>query len=414
MIFIGIDWAEDSHDSCVLGDDGDTIEYGPVSDDLAGVTRLHELFAGLVEDQSDVVIGIETDQGLFVRALVEAGYQVHAINPLAADRYRDRHHVSGAKSDPADAKMLADLVRTDRHNHRLIAEDSTLVRSIKALARAHQSLIWSRTRTSNQLRAVLQSFYPAAVVAFKDLTSHDAVGVLATAPTPTLGLALSRSKLKAALKRGGRQRYLDRRADEIAPILRAAQLDVPADLETANGDIVTALVDVIVTYNRQIGELETKLTDRFETHPDAEIVRSQPGVGVVLGARELGEFGDDPARYRDVKSRRNTAGTSPITITSGKRRIVQARYATNDRLLDAFMQQAFCSLLWSEGARAYYDTKYAAHQDHNKALRSLANRLVGILHGCLKTRTLYNEEIAWAAHNTDHDEDKREEIAEAA
>ena len=109
------------------------------------IGRFHELVAGFADDPGEVVVGIETDRGLWVHALVAAGYQVYAINPLAVARYRDRHNVAGAKSDPGDAKVLADLVRTDRHNHRPIAGDSPDVEAIRVLARGHQNLIWART-----------------------------------------------------------------------------------------------------------------------------------------------------------------------------------------------------------------------------------------------------------------------------
>jgi transposase len=136
--------------------------------------------------------------GSKLRALTAAEYQVFAINPLAAARYRDRHHVSGAKSDPSDAKMLADLVRTDRHNHRPIAGDTSAVEAVKVLARAHQNLIWARTRHTNSLRSALREYYPAALEAFEDLTDRDALAILGRAPTPAdarrLSLAALRSK----------------------------------------------------------------------------------------------------------------------------------------------------------------------------------------------------------------------------
>jgi transposase len=133
---------------------------------LTGIRQLHELVA---EEPEEAVIGIETDRGLWVGALTAAGYQVYAINPLAVAHYRDRHHVWGAKSDASDAKLLADLVRTARHNHRSIAGDSPDAEAIKVLARAHQSLIWTRTRHTNALRSALREYYPAALVAFEDL-----------------------------------------------------------------------------------------------------------------------------------------------------------------------------------------------------------------------------------------------------
>ena len=156
MIFVGDDWAEDHHDVYLMDEAGKRLAARRLSEGLAGISQLHELIAERAEDPGQVVIGIETDRGLWVGALVGAGYQVLAINPLAVARYRDRHHVSGAKSDASDAKLLADLVRTDRHNHRPIAGDSADAEAIKVLARAHQSLIWSRTRHTNALRSALR------------------------------------------------------------------------------------------------------------------------------------------------------------------------------------------------------------------------------------------------------------------
>jgi hypothetical protein len=123
---------------------------------------------------------------------------------------------------------------------------------------------------------------------------------------------------------------------------------------------------------------------------------SQPGPGPVLGARVPGEFGDDPHRYASGKARKNYAGTSPITRASGKKKTVMARFIHNDRLIDALMAQALSALGGSPGARAFYDVQRAAGVEHNAALHTLANRLVGILHGCLKTRTTYDESTAWS------------------
>src|ERR1700730_10562057 len=146
MIFVGDDWAEGHHDVWVMNQDGQRLAAEQIPEGHAGVARMHSLLATYAEEPEQVVVGIETDHGLWVEALAAAGYQVYAINPLAASRYRERHGVSGAKSDPGDAKVLADLVRTDRHNHRPVAGDSELAEAIKVLARAHQSMIWSRTR----------------------------------------------------------------------------------------------------------------------------------------------------------------------------------------------------------------------------------------------------------------------------
>jgi transposase len=399
MIFVGDDWAEDHHDVCVIDEAGGRLGWRRLPEGLTGIRQLHDLIGAHAEQPDQVVVGIETDRGLWVQALVAAGYEVFAINPLAVARYRDRHHVSGAKSDVSDAKLLADLVRTDRHNHRPLAGDSVEVEAIKVLARAHQSLIWARGRHTNALRSALREYYPAALAAFEDLSHGDALGVLGRAPTPAQGARLNLAAIQSALKRGGRQRYIAVRAREIQAALRTEQLTAPAAVATAFAATTGATVAIIAELNRQIDELETSLATHFETHPDADIYLSLPGLGVVLGARVLGEFGDDPNRYTDAKSRKNYAGTSPLTRASGKKHTVIARYIRNNRLYDAIDQWAFCALSTSPGARAFYDQRIAAKDGHHQALRTLGNRLVGILHGCLHHHTPYDEHTAWA-HRT--------------
>jgi len=302
MIFVGDDWAEDHHDVYVMDADGARLASRRLPEGLAGIRGFHELVAAHVEEPGQVVIGIETDRGLWVQALGAAGYQVFAVNPLAVARYRDRHQVSGAKSDAGDAKLLADLVRTDRHNHRPLAGDSPDVEAIKVLARAHQNLIWSRTQHTNRLRSALREYYPAALVAFEDLAHGDALGVLGRAPSPEQGAHLSQTAIQSALKRGGRQRNIAARAREIRAALGTEQLAAPARVTAAFAATTRATVGIIAELNRQISELETTLANHFETHPDADIYLSQPGLGVVLGARVLGEFGDDPNRYTDASA----------------------------------------------------------------------------------------------------------------
>ena len=396
MIFVGDDWSEDHHDVCLMDQAGKRLASRRLPEGLTGIRQLHELIAEHAEEPDQVVIGIETDRGLWAGALAAAGYQVFAVNPLAVARYRDRHHVSGGKSDASDAKLLADLVRTDRPNHRPIAGDSLDAEAIKVLARAHQSLIWARTRHTNAMRSALREYYPAALLAFEDLAHGDALGVLGRAPTPEQGAHLDLPAIQSALKRGGRKRNIAARARQIRAALRSEQLAAPAPVAAAFGATTRAAVGIIAELNRQIAELETSLAEHFETHPDADIYRSLPGLGVVLGARVLGEFGDDPNRYTDAKSRRNYAGTSPLTVASGKKRAVLARHVRNRRLYDAIDQWAFCAISLSPGARTFYDHHRAAGDLHHQALRALGNRLVGILHGCLRHHTAYDEHKAWA------------------
>jgi transposase len=397
-LFVGDDWAEDHHDVEVMDASGRVLAKARLPEGVAGMARLHELIGrqlGEDLDQADVVIGIETDRGPWVAALVAAGYTVFPVNPLQASRYRERHGVSGAKSDGADSHMLADMVRTDSHQLRPAAGDSADAEGIKVVARTHKTLIWDRTRHVQRLRHQLREYFPAALAAFEDLDAPDALELLARAPDPARAAKLTRAQVSAALKRARRRTIADK-TDAILAALRSEQLGQPAALTAAYAAAARSLIAVITALNEQVKALQGQVEAHFGQHPDAEIYLSQPGMGAILGARVPGEFGDDPGRYTDGKARKNYAATSPITRASGKKKAVMARFIHNDRLIDALMGQAQSALNASPGARAFYDALRARGVEHNDALRRLANRLVGILHGCLKTRTLYDEATAWS------------------
>jgi transposase len=397
-LFAGDDWAEDHHDVEVMDGAGKVLARRRLPEGVAGIAQLHELIGRHLSEDADaaeVIVGIETDRGPWVAALIAAGYTVFPVNPLQASRYRERHGVSGAKSDGGDAHMLADMVRTDSHQLRPAAGDSPEAEGIKVLARAHKTLIWERTRQVQRLRHQLREYFPAALEAFEDLDAPDTLDLLGKAPDPARAAKLTRAQVSAALKRARRRNITDRTTAVLAA-LRGEQLGQPPALTAAYAATARSLIAVIVTLNEQVNGLQGQVEENFGQHPDAEIYRSQPGMGAILGARVLGEFGDDPHRYADGKARRNYAATSPITRASGKKKVVTARFVHNDRLVDALNLQAFASLNASPGARACYDGLRVRGMEHNDALRRLANRLVGILHGCLKTRTLYDEDTAWS------------------
>ncbi|HEU4913229.1 MAG TPA: IS110 family transposase [Actinomycetes bacterium] len=403
MLFVGDDWAEDHHDVEIVDPVGQLLARRRVEEGAAGLAALHALIAdhlGPDAEPDQVLVGIETDRGPWVQALLAAGYVVYAVNPLQAARYRERHGTSGAKSDPGDAHVLAELVRLDREHHRPVAGDSTVAEHVKVVARAHQSMIWSRQRQTNTLRSMLREYYPGALAAFDDLAGRDALAVLALAPTPAAGRRLRVARVEKALRVAGRQRNLSATAQRIVAALRTEQLEAHPGVVDAYAASVTALVAVIAELARQCEVLRGEVQAGFGRHPDVEIYRSQPGLGDVLGARVLAEFGDDPHRYADARARKNYSGMAPVTRASGKTRVVLARHARNRRLADALYQQAFAALNTSPGARAYYDAHRARGNTHHQALRTLANRLVGILHGCLRHRHLYDETTAW--HPTDN------------
>ncbi|MBE1610085.1 IS110 family transposase [Actinopolymorpha pittospori] len=414
MLFVGDDWAEDHHDIELMDASGRRLARARLPEGVAGMARLHALIGEQLGEDADetaeqVVIGIETDKGPWVQALIAAGYRVCAVNPLQASRYRERYGMSGAKSDGADAHMLADMVRTDSHQLRPVAGDSAEAAAIKVVSRAHKSMIWERTRHMQRLRHALRDYFPAALEAFEELTTPDALELLAKAPDPASAAKLTLTQIRTALKRARRRGDIDTKAGKIQAALRAEHLGQPAVVAQAYATTIRAATAVLATLNEQIKTLQGQVEQHFGQHPDAEIVLSQPGLGPILGARVLAEFGDDQHRYTSAKARKNYAGTSPITRASGKKKVVAARYVHNDRLIDALLSQVVPAMTASPGARALYDELRARGTDHFAACRHVANRLVGILHGCLKTRTLYNEETAWA-----HRSAKPEEAAVAA
>jgi Transposase IS116/IS110/IS902 family/Transposase len=355
-LFAGDDWAEDHHDVEVMDEAGKVLAKRRLPEGVTGITQLHELIGWyLPEDAADaeVMTGIETDRGPWVH-----------------------------------------MVRTDSHQLRPAAGDSPQAGGIKVLARTHKTLIWERSRAVQRLRHQLREYFPAALEAFEDLDAPDALELLGKAPEPARAARLTRAQVSAALKRA-RRRNIPDKAAAIMAALRSEQLSQPAALTAAYAATVRALISVITVLNEQVKTLQGQVEEHFGQHPDAEIYLSQPGMGAILGARVLAESGDDPGRYRDGKARRNYAATSPITRASGKKKVVAARFIHNDRLVDALNAQAFAALNGSPGARALYDSLRARGIEHNDALRRLANRLVGILHGCLKTRTLYDKATAW-------------------
>ena len=309
MLFIGNDWAEAHHDIELVDGAGQRLARRRLPEGVDGLAALHALVADHLEEDAEVdqvVVGIETDRGPWVQALIAAGYTVYAVNPLQVARYRERHGTSGAKSDPGDAHVLAELVRLDRAHHRPVSGDSEVAEHVKVLARTHQSMIWSRQRQANALRSMLREFYPAALAAFgDDLASPGALAILSIAPSPEAGRRLSQAKIAAALRRAGRQRGIEALAERIQAALRAPQLEAHPGVVGAYTAAVRSLIAVITELVTQTEVLRAEVEAGFGRHPDAEIYLSQPGLGPVLGARVLAEFGDDPHRYADPKARKN-------------------------------------------------------------------------------------------------------------
>ncbi len=398
MIFVGIDWSEEFHEVELQAGSGRVLKRLKLRADLAGLTRLQEVITDEAEEPSQVVVAIEASHGLLVNALVASGYRVYDINPLTAARARQGESPAGSKSDARDAHLLANLVRTKRQDLRPLAGDSEQAQAVHIRARSHVRAIRHQQRLRNQLRSALAKFFPGALPLLGDEPEElrDALAVLTLAANPVQARRLSLNKLRASLARHGRQRNLDAKAAQIQEQLRQPQPELSsAKVLSAHSDEVSYLVRSLVQVRSEVALLEEQLAQDFEEHPDAEIILSLPGLGVVLGARVLGESGDDPTCYANAKARKNYAGNAPITRRSGKWEARNRRVARNRWLADATFLWARSALSASPGARRYYDQLRARNKTDNVALRALANRLVGILHGCLRTRYLYDESIAW-------------------
>ncbi|MFD9115248.1 IS110 family transposase, partial [Streptomyces bottropensis] len=343
-------------------------------------------------------------RGLLVAVLRTGKRKVFAINPMAAARYRDRHSVSRKKSDPGDALVLANILRTDIHAHRPLPDDSDLGRVIAVLARAQQDATWNRQQISNQLRSLLREYYPAALDAFATWTNGlcrpEARELLKTAPTPTRAVKLSRTQIQAALKRAGRKRGIETEADRLREIFRADWAHQPLLVEDALGKQMLALLVQLEAACTAADDLAAAVEEEFPRHPDAEVLLSFPGLGIQLAARILAEIGDDPTRFADARGLKAYAGASPITRASGKKSSITRRWVKNDRLNHAGYLWAFASLRPSAGANAHYRRRRETGDWHAAAQRNLFNRMLGQLYHCLQHHELFDEQTAFPTELT--------------
>ena len=329
-VFCGIDWAEKHHDVAIVDDRGQLVAKRRIGDNAAGLRSLLEMLAEHGDAAENLIpVAIETSRGLLVACLRATGRHVYAINPLAVSRYRERHTVARAKSDHADAVVLANILRTDAGHHRPLPSDTELVRAIAVLARSGQDAAWRRQQLTNQLRSVLREYFPAASEAFKDtksgLASAEARVILAAAPTPALAAKLTKTRLRRLLIAAGRQRNIDVWVDRLHDLFAAEQLRQPPRIEAAFGEQARALIMQLDAACRAVEHLAQATEAAFTEHPDAEILTSFPGVGILTGARMLAEIGDDRSRFSDARGLRAYAGSAPVTRASGKSVAVMQR-----------------------------------------------------------------------------------------
>jgi transposase len=395
MLFVGVDWAETRHAACLLAPGGAVVGRLLIPHTPAGLARLRAAIAAVEAEPAAVLVAIERSDGLLVGALLDAGYDVYALNPKAVERYRERTRLSGGKTDPADAELLARILATDRDRHRPLRPSSPMAEEIRVLARQDERASRDQTRLLNRLRHDLLDVFPAALDAFPELKAVSALASLDRWPTATGARAAGRDEIEALLRRHGHCRPVAAAA-RIHAALHAEALAAPAHLAAARAGAIQLAVRQLLLLHRQRAAWATRLRELLDgdsAHPDGEILLSLPGLDVRLAARVLGEIGDRRERFATPAALQSYAGTAPVTRASGRSRQVVLRAACNHALRQAALAWAFCSLTRSAWARAYYDEHRAAGKSHLAALRVLANRWLGILHHLLATRQRYDEAV---------------------
>ncbi len=385
---VGIDWASDKHDVCVLEAAGETrfaFAIPHTADGLAElVQRLHRYGA-----PADLPIAIERPSGLLVDTLVEAGFPVVPIHPNALKASRPRYAAAPGKSDPGDAYILADLLRTDGHRFRPLRAPSDPTKALRAAVRTRDDLVATRVQLANQLRALLDSFWPGAAVIFAAVDTPIALDFLDTYPTPDSAARLGEQRLTRFLQRAA---YCGRRpAAELLGRLRAAPRGQAGPLEReTKGQLVRALVAVLRPLVTQLRELEGLIAAQLAQHPDGALLQSFPRSGTVNAAQLLAELGEDRRRFPTAEQLTAEAGVAPVTHTSGKHRGVACRFACNKRLRQAATTWADNSRHGHAWAAAVYRQARVRGCDHPHAVRILARAWLRVLWRCWQDRTLYD------------------------
>lgn len=385
--FVGVDWAAAEHAVCVIDAQGRAIWSGAASHTAAGLAELKRKLERITS-LSQLPVAIERPSGLLVDTLLEAGFPVVPIHPNALKACRPRYSAAQGKSDLGDAFILADMLRTDGHRFRPLRPLSDETKALRALVRGRDDLVAQRVALANQLRALLESFWPGAAAIFADVDSPIALAFLARYPTPQSAERLGEKRLAAFL---ARHAYCGRRsASTLLDRLRSAPIGHAGELEAeAKGELVRALVAVLEPLVAQIATLTAAVEHAVEVHTDGAIVMSFPRAGRVNAAQILAELGDDRQRFVSADHLAAEAGVAPVTRESGKHRAVAFRFACNKRLRQAILCFADNSRHSSPWAADVYRRARARGCSHPHAARVLARAWVRVLWRCWQDRKTY-------------------------
>ena len=395
-ITIGIDWGSENHAVCVLRDDGSVLDRFEAPHTRVGLTKALKRMAkhGAAET---LPIAVERPNGLLVDVLVDAGHPVVPIHPNVVKASRPRYAAVNRKSDPGDAYLLADLLRTDGHRFQPLGELSDEVRALRALVRGRDDLVAERVALANQLRANLETFWPGAVAIFADIDSPIGLAFIRRYPTPDSAARLGPKRLARFL---ARHRYSGRRSpEELLERLRTAPDGKAGTVEVeARRHVVLALVTALETLVASIRTLTSEISHAVAQLPQGQVLMSFPRAGKVNAAQIVAELGDDPTRFPTEASLAAQAGVAPVTYASGKRRGVGFRWAANKRLRNAITTWANNSRRESPWAQDIYLRARKRGCDHPHATRILARAWVRVLWRCWRDGTPYDAARHGAAH----------------
>lgn len=386
--FVGLDWASEQHDVCVIDEVGAIRASFSIPHLAAGLTALVRrlLRFGAAETIS---VALERPSGLLVDTLVAAGFRVVPIHPNQVKASRARYAAAPGKSDAGDAYILADLLRTDGHRFPALRPPSDPIRALRALVRTRDDLVATRVGLANQLRSLLEGFWAGAVAIFSDIDSPIALAFLQRYPTPDSAARLGPKRLERFLKT---HRYSGRRpVEDLLARLREAPLGHVEPLESeTRGQLVRSLVAALIPLVAEIRKLDGLIHAQLAQHPDGKLLQSFPRIGTVNAAQILAELGDDRGRFRTEAQLAAEGGVAPVTYESGKHRGVSFRYACNKRLRRALTTWAHNSRFEHPWADDVYRRARDRGCDHPHAVRILARAWVRILWRCWQQRTPYD------------------------
>lgn len=393
--YAGLDWGSAEHAACVVDERGAVVAELAVKHTADGLKALLARLARIAPP-TELPIAIERPSGLVVDTLVDAGHPVVPVHPNALKACRPRYRAAGGKSDAGDAYILADVLRTDGHRFRVLSPSSDEVRALRAAVRVRDALVAERVAIANQLRALLDGFWPGAVEVFAAIDSPISLAFLERFPTPKSTQRLGEKRMAGFL---ATHRYSGRRTPaELLERLRAAPTGLAGELEEdVKGELVKALVAVLGTIGGRIKVLTGRIEHEAAQLQTGRIMMSFPRAGRLNAAQIVAELGDDPSRFPSEDQLAAEAGVAPVTHASGKSKGVSFRYACNKRLRTAITTWADNSRHDSDWARAVYAKARARGCDHPHAVRVLARAWVRVLWRCWQDGVAYDAALHGAA-----------------